>query len=105
MFSEDDLPLLNRLTETAKDFGERFTVMKFTTNWRVGFGTPWTSYSEEKDAIEMVAGKTFAEAACLALANPQHVDCITNCHDDWKRWDREHAELMRGHLAEANAHE
>jgi hypothetical protein len=43
-----------------------FTVLRFTTNWRVGFGTPYGR--EDIDAL--VAGKTFAEAARAALGPP-----------------------------------
>jgi hypothetical protein len=54
-------------------FDGHLTVMKFTTNWRVGFGTPGDGYGQE---VEMSAGKTFADAARTALANPQRVNCI-----------------------------
>jgi len=40
--------------------------MKFKTNWRVGFYTP----NDRQDIDSMAAGKTFADAACLALDNP-----------------------------------
>jgi hypothetical protein len=51
----------------AKGFGGHFIVMKFTTNWRVSFGTP-----NDRFAIEdMPVGKTFEEAARKALKNPR----------------------------------
>ena len=46
------------------NFGGHFTVMKFTTNWRVGFGTP----ASRCDIDQMWEGKTFASAAQAALA-------------------------------------
>lgn len=39
--------------------GGHFTVMKFTTNWRVGFGTP----ASRCDIDQMWEGETFAKAA------------------------------------------
>ena len=44
-------------------FDGHFTVMKFTTNWRVGFGTPM----DREDIEQMCEGKTFEEAAQRAL--------------------------------------
>lgn len=46
-------------------YGGHFTVMKFTTNWRVGFGTPATRC----DIDRMWPGLTFADAAERALRN------------------------------------
>ena len=40
------------------------TVMKFTTNWRVSFGTP----SDRDSIAAMAAGSTFGNAAKNALA-------------------------------------
>jgi hypothetical protein len=54
----------------AKDFDGHFTVMKFTTNWRVSFGTP----SNRFDIMDMPVGKTFEEAARKALENPRWPD-------------------------------
>lgn len=60
--TNDDL--LAELERVAKnDFGGHFTIMKFTTNWRVGFGTP----GSRCDIDQMWEGKTFAEAAERAL--------------------------------------
>ena len=54
--------LLTRLQTVA---GEgHLTIMKFTTNWRVGFGTP----ASRCDIDQMWEGVTFAEAAEAALA-------------------------------------
>jgi hypothetical protein len=52
------------------------TIMRFTTNWRVGFGTPlWRC-----DICDMASGKTFADAALAALANPTRDICAgTEC--------------------------
>lgn len=40
-----------------------FTIMRFTTNWRVGFGTP----DSREDIDDMAKGNIFAEAAFAAL--------------------------------------
>ena len=60
----DDKKLLTELATIADTFGGDFTVMKFTTNWRVGFGTP----ASRCDIDQMWEGKTFAAAAQAALA-------------------------------------
>ena len=41
-----------------------FTVMKFTTNWRVCFGTP---EGREERTNNMSVGKTLEEAALIAI--------------------------------------
>jgi hypothetical protein len=49
--------------------GGHFRIMKFTTNWRVCFGTvEW-----REDIEKMPVGKTFAEAAQKVLANPKWI--------------------------------
>ena len=48
----------------AKHSGH-LTVMRFTTNWRISFGTPTSNEAIDK----MFDGKTFAEAAIEALRN------------------------------------
>ena len=59
--------LMARLANVAAQISDgHFTVMKFTTNWRVGFYTP----DGRGDTLGMAEGKTFAEAAEEALANP-----------------------------------
>jgi hypothetical protein len=45
------------------DFDGHVTIMKFTTNWRVGFGTA----ERRCDIDRMWPGKTFAEAATAAI--------------------------------------
>jgi len=56
----DDFRIWQELVTLAGDhFDGHLTVMKFTTNWRVGFVTP-----VDRDAIgELPVGTTFAEAA------------------------------------------
>lgn len=45
-----------------KDFGGHLTIMKFTTNWRVGYGTP-TDDGHTRDFIGcLTEGKTLYEA-------------------------------------------
>jgi hypothetical protein len=59
-----DADLMTRLARVAdKHFDGHFTAMKFTNNWRVGFGTPET----RRDIDGLSEGKTFAEAAERAL--------------------------------------
>jgi hypothetical protein len=70
--------IVQRLIDTADEhFHGHVTIMKFTTNWRVGFGTPWQVYSNRADDVDMMAGKTLEEAATKALANPRRCDCVT----------------------------
>jgi hypothetical protein len=60
----EDLELLKAIVEMAdKQFDGHLTVMKFTTNWRVGFQTP----AGREDIDKMPSGDTFAEAARNAL--------------------------------------
>ncbi|MBZ5611545.1 MAG: hypothetical protein LAP38_25070 [Acidobacteriia bacterium] len=64
MISKNDFDLFTVLVQKADEaFDGHLTVMKFTTNWRVGFATP----SDRADTDDMSAGKTFAEAAQKAL--------------------------------------
>jgi hypothetical protein len=52
--------LWNELVETANKLSDgQLTVMKFKTNWRVGFFTP----NKREDIDLTAAGKTFADAA------------------------------------------
>ena len=44
-----------------------FAIMRFTTNWRVMFGTPYG----RDDIDQAFAGLTFADAAGAALAKEQ----------------------------------
>jgi hypothetical protein len=65
--NEEDAELWDRLVEMANQVSDgHLTVMKFATNWRVGFLTP----HERKDLDLMPMGKTFADAARTALKNP-----------------------------------
>jgi hypothetical protein len=60
--------LMVRLANVAAQISDgHFTVMKFTTNWRVGFYTP----DGRGDTLGMAEGQTFVEAAEEALANPE----------------------------------
>lgn len=60
-----DVALLAALEAKARaEHDGHFTVMRFTTNWRVGFGTPF----DRDDIQQMAEGKSFAEAASKALA-------------------------------------
>jgi len=59
--------LWNSLIETANKLSDgHLTVMKIRTNWRVGFFTP----NLREDIDSMAVGKTFVDAARLALENP-----------------------------------
>jgi hypothetical protein len=70
--------ILQRLIDTADEhFDGHVTIMKFTTKWRVGFGTPGQVSSNRADDVEMMEGKTLEEAATKALANPRRCDCVT----------------------------
>jgi hypothetical protein len=76
--------LLDELQAIAnKHFDGHFTVMKFTTNWRVGFRTPMACC----DIDQMWSGDTFDEAASEAIAGfsrgeHKSPDCHTH---DWLR--------------------
>jgi len=59
-----DAYLLRRLIAKADASADgHLTTMKFTTNWRVGFGTP----ANQEDVYRMPQGATFREAAEAAL--------------------------------------
>jgi hypothetical protein len=61
---DTDHELLRRLEQVATTlFGGHFTIMRFGSNWRVGFTTP----NDRHDITEMADGRTFAEAAHKAL--------------------------------------
>jgi hypothetical protein len=60
--------LMARLADVAAEISDgHFTVMKFTTNWYVGFYTP----DGRGDTLGMAEGETFVEAAQKALTNPE----------------------------------
>ena len=61
-----DHELTRRLESVAASlFDGHLTIMKFTTNWRVEFGTPFDRY----DIQALPVGRTFADAARSALAD------------------------------------
>jgi hypothetical protein len=69
-----DAELMWRLERVARERHDgHFTVMRFTTNWRVMFGTP-----NDRDDIESaLAGATFASAALAALrADADRAICL-----------------------------
>lgn len=69
MLTVTDVELFNQLVDIAKQQHDgHLTIMRFTTNWRVGFGTPMEAYP---DIAHMVAGATFAEAAQAAIDDPR----------------------------------
>ena len=58
--------ILSKLAVIANiKFDGHLTIMKFTTNWRVDFGTLY----DRGDINAMPAGKTFHEAVANALAD------------------------------------
>lgn len=63
-----DLALLHQLVAVAceRHHGD-LTVMRFASNWRVGFGTP----RDRRDISRMPQGATFADAARFALTDPR----------------------------------
>ena len=70
--------LLKRLVDIANErFDGHVTIMKFSTIWRGGFGTPSCVYSYKADDVEMMVGKTLEEAETKALANPRCCDRVT----------------------------
>ncbi len=67
----EDFKLLDRLVKTVDAmFYGHLTILKFTTNWRVGFLTP----ADYDDIQGLVEGKTFAEAAQKAIASMRVCD-------------------------------
>jgi len=70
--SDESLDLLQHLEAVAKKkFDGHLTIMRFTTNWRVGFLQPG-----DRDEIELMPeGRSFEEAALKAL-----VDADTKGH-------------------------
>jgi adenosine/AMP kinase len=62
--TSNEAELWNKLVETANKLSDgHLTVIKLKTNWRVGFFTP----NKREDIDLMAAGKTFADAARMAL--------------------------------------
>jgi len=66
---DSDAVLFAELQRIANEkFDGHFTVMKFTTNWRVCFETPMEcGFDIESDIQQMHVGSTFAEAAQKAI--------------------------------------
>ncbi|TKW63712.1 MAG: hypothetical protein DI616_19280 [Paracoccus denitrificans] len=63
--TELEIELWQRLQKVAAEKHDgHLTILKFTTNWRVGFFTP----AEREQVDEMAVGNSFAEAAQNALA-------------------------------------
>ncbi|MGV8838798.1 MAG: hypothetical protein ACWA6X_00690 [Bauldia sp.] len=63
--SDEEIAVWRELIRMAeRRFDGHLTILKFTTNWRVGFTTP----SDRDDYSEMAVGVTFLEAARKALA-------------------------------------
>ncbi len=60
----EEAELMQRLVAVANARHDgHLAILKFTTNWRVGFGTP-----DGREAVaSMASGTTFAEAAKAAL--------------------------------------
>jgi hypothetical protein len=67
-FTADDAEIMRTLTEVANaEHDGHLTVLRFTTNWRVGFQTP----ADRFDIDVMAVGETFAEAAERAIDQNQ----------------------------------
>lgn len=67
----EDERVMARLVAVADAvFGGHLTILKFTTNWRVGFGTPHAgdAYEFRELVRAMAVGPTLAEAGRAALA-------------------------------------
>jgi hypothetical protein len=59
-----DAELMAMLVKVADyEYDGHLTILKFTTNWRIGFGTP----NDREDIDGLNVGKTFREAAQIAL--------------------------------------
>jgi len=68
MTSDDFDTMVQLVTIANADFDGHLSVMKFTTNWRVGFITP-----DGRDGISaMHEGETFDEAATKALLSVEN---------------------------------
>src|SRR5215510_10082574 len=88
-----DAKLIAKLIERAKrDFDGHLTILRFTTNWRVGFITP----DERADIDGLPVGETFEEAAnaALAMSRPEHWEKIKRARtelcemvESWRRED------------------
>lgn len=64
--TSDDFETMTQLVKAANtQFDGHLAILKFTTNWRVGFVTP----DGRDDINAMHVGETFDEAATKALLN------------------------------------
>lgn len=60
--------LLSQLEAIAKNSHDgHLTVLRFTTNWRIGFGT----MVDREDVAKLADGVTFEDAAGKVIANPK----------------------------------
>jgi hypothetical protein len=77
-----DSKLLDKLIERAnRDFDGHVTILRFTTNWRVGFITP----DERCDIDAIPVGSTFEDAAnaALAMSKDEHWKKIRKCREGY----------------------
>jgi hypothetical protein len=81
-----DTDLMEKLQTIANNkFDGHLTILKFTTNWRVGWDTPMSRC----DIDRMWPGKTFAEAATTALAASERGEPVSpRCQThEWLTYD------------------
>jgi hypothetical protein len=65
----EDFQLFQKLQEVADEISDgHLTILKFTTNWRIGFETP----TGREDIDVMASGSSFAGAARRALEQAGH---------------------------------
>jgi hypothetical protein len=99
--TDTDHELMGRLERVATAlFGGHLTIMRFGSNWRVGFTTP----SERHDITAMAEGRTFAEAAHKALQRIKETvwaDQRKRRADVEAEFMAEIAEMQRGGMATA----
>jgi hypothetical protein len=86
-----DQQWLDELVRVAKDeYDGHFTIMRFTTNWRVGFGT----VNSRREVCALGEGETFAAAAEQALmfkhcaddADEDACPCRTKYNEELEAW-------------------
>lgn len=66
-----DIKLFDQLIDVAKRmYDGHITIMRFTRNWRIAFGTPLGDDIRDEIAL-MAEGPTFAAAAERLLAAPR----------------------------------
>jgi hypothetical protein len=70
--TEFENELMDRLQAIAdQKFGGHLTILKFTSNWRICFGSP-EGEDLWNDIQKMSVGRSFAEAAQKAVNDPRH---------------------------------